>query len=286
MDVHAFFDERTSTLSYVVFADGVAVVIDSVLDFDAASGRTWTESADAVADFLEERGLRVPYVLDTHAHADHLSALPYFKRRFGARSVIGAEIATVQEVFRDLFNLGDALATDGRQFDVLLRDGDVLDAGPFSIEALHTPGHTPACLSYRIGDALFVGDTLFQPDYGTARCDFPGGSAETLYASIQRLYATLPGETRVFTCHDYQPGGRELAYESTLAEQKASNVQLDEKTSLEAFVAFREKRDAELSMPALILPSIQVNVRAGELPAPEANGVSYLKLPLNAFGVA
>jgi glyoxylase-like metal-dependent hydrolase (beta-lactamase superfamily II) len=284
VDVRAFFDERTSTLTYVVSADGVAVVIDPVLDFDAASGRTWTASADAVAAFLDERGLRVPYVLDTHAHADHLSALPYFKRRFGARSVIGAEIKRVQRVFREIFHLGDALATDGSQFDVLLRDGDELDAGPFRIEALHSPGHTPACLCYRIGDALFVGDTLFQPDYGTARCDFPGGSAETLYGSIRRLYETLPDATRVFTCHDYQPGGRALAFESTLAEQKARNVQLDAKTTLEDFVAFREKRDAGLSMPALILPSIQVNVRAGELPAPEANGVSYLKTPLNAFG--
>ena len=286
MKIQSFFEAVTSTLTYVPFdeVERVGVVIDSVLDFDPVSGSTSTTSADAVARFLDDEQISVPYVLDTHAHADHLSAMPYFKERFGAKTVIGADIVKVQRVFRDLFNLGDELPPDGRQFDVLLQDGDVLDIGPCEIEALHTPGHTPACMSYRIEDALFVGDMLFQPDYGTARCDFPSGSASELYTSIQELYRKLPGDTRVFTCHDYQPGGRDLAFESTLAEQRRSNVQLSESTRREDFVRFREERDATLSMPALILPSIQVNVRAGEFPPAEENGLSYLKLPLNAFG--
>ena len=285
MRIKAFFDARTYTLSYVAYdeAERVGVVIDSVLDFDPASGRLWTESAEAIAEFLVREEITIPFVLDTHAHADHLSAMPFFKRKFGARSVMGARVGRVQEVFRDLFDLGEDFAVDGRQFDILMNDGEKLDVGPFEIEALHTPGHTPACLTYRIEDALFVGDALFQPDYGTARCDFPGGSAEELYASIQRLYRTFPGETRVFTCHDYQPGGRALEYESTLLEQRESNVQLNDRTSLEEFVAFREARDATLDMPTLILPSVQVNVRAGELPEPEGNGRVYLKIPVNAF---
>jgi glyoxylase-like metal-dependent hydrolase (beta-lactamase superfamily II) len=183
-----------------------------------------------------------------------------------------------------VFHLGAKFPIDGRQFDVLLEDGETLDIGPFAVEAIHTPGHTPACMTYKIEDALFVGDTLFQPDYGTARCDFPGGSANVLYASIIRLFERFPGPTRVFTCHDYQPGGRSLEFESTLADQRESNVQLNSRTQKDAFVAFRKERDASLSMPALILPSIQVNIRAGEFPAPEENGISYLKLPLNAFG--
>lgn len=286
MKIQAFFDSRTSTLSYVAFdeVERVGVVIDPVLDFDAASGRTSTESSDEVARFLEQEGVAVSYVLDTHAHADHLSAMPYFKQRFGAKTVTGAEIVEVQKVFRDLFDLGDDFPTDGRQFDVLLRDGDKLDVGPFEVEAMHTPGHTPACLSYRIEDAVFVGDLLFQPDYGTARCDFPGGSAEDLYRSVQRLYNSLPDDTRVFTCHDYQPDGRELAFESTLWEQRKSNVQLNAFTRRDDFVAFRKERDATLAMPDLILPSVQVNVRAGELPPPEANGIAYLKIPLNVLG--
>jgi glyoxylase-like metal-dependent hydrolase (beta-lactamase superfamily II) len=286
MKIEAFFDERTSTLTYAVHdeVERVAVVIDPVLDFDPASGTTWTGSAERVARYLEREGLSLPYVLDTHAHADHLSALSWFKARFGAKTVIGAEIVKVQAVFRDLFNLGDALACDGSQFDVLVADGDRLDVGPFEVEALHTPGHTPACMTYRIDDALFVGDTLFQPDYGTARCDFPGGSASELHASIQRLYRELPGEMHVYTCHDYRPGGRAMQYESKLREQAERNVQLRASTSEAEFVAFREARDATLAMPTLILPSIQVNVRAGELPPPESNGLSYLKLPLNAFG--
>ncbi len=286
MKIQEFYDARTSTLTYVVFdeAERVGVVIDSVLDFDAPSGRTWTESADQVARFLETNRIRLPFVLDTHAHADHLSAMPYFRERFGAKTVIGAHITEVQHAFGEVFHLGAEFPVDGRQFDALLRDGDTLDLGPFVVEAFHTPGHTPACMTYKIEDALFVGDTLFQPDYGTARCDFPGGSADALYSSIVRLFETFPGTSRVFTCHDYQPGGRGVEFESTLAEHQESNVQLNRRTEREAFVAFRRERDATLSVPALILPSIQVNIRAGEFPDPEENGISYLKLPLNALG--
>jgi glyoxylase-like metal-dependent hydrolase (beta-lactamase superfamily II) len=257
----------------------VGVVIDPVADFDPKSGRLWLESCDAVAAAARAHGLLLPYVLDTHAHADHLSGVPYFRERFGAQSVIGAHIVEVQKIFREVYHLGPQFPCDGRQFDVLLEDGEGLAAGALRVEALHTPGHTPACLSYRIGDALFVGDTLFMPDYGTARCDFPGGSAATLYDSIQRLYA-LPETTRVFTCHDYQPGGRELRFESTIGEQKRANVQLSAATSKADFVAFRERRDAQLEMPVLLLPSVQVNIRAGALPEPEANGISYLKIPV------
>lgn len=286
MKTRAFFDQRTSSLTYVAYdeVERMGVVIDSVLDFDPASGRTWTESADEVARFLEQERISVPYVLDTHAHADHFTAMPYFKERFGAKTVIGADIVKVQRVFRDVFNLGDDFPCDARQFDLLLKDGETLDIGPFELKALHTPGHTPACMSYRIQDSLFVGDLLFQPDYGTARCDFPGGSAEELYASIHELYTSLPDSTRVFTCHDYQPGGREVAFESTLSQQRASNVQLSASTSKEDFVQFRDERDATLSMPALMLPAVQMNIRAGQFPEPEENGLSFLKLPLNAFG--
>lgn len=285
MEIQHFFDSRTSTLSYLVYdrPSRIGVVIDPVLDFDPARGCTGTRSADAICAFADSQGLAIPYVLDTHAHADHLSGLQVFVRRFGSRTGIGAHIREVQAVFADIYDLGPEFPTDGSQFDVLLEDGQPLEVGPFSVMPLHTPGHTPACMSYQIGDALFVGDTLFQPDYGTARCDFPGGSAETLYDSIQRLYR-LPGDTRVFTCHDYQPGGRALQCESRLAEQSSSNVQLDALTSREEYALFRKERDATLGMPELILPSIQVNIDAGRLPAPHANGRSYLTLPLDAFG--
>lgn len=286
MKIKSFFDPRTSTITHVPFdeVERVGVVIDSVLDFDPASGRTYTESADQIARFLDEERICVPYVLDTHAHADHISAMPYFKERFGAKTVIGADIVKVQRVFHDLFNLDDSTRTDGSQFDLLLRDGELLDVGPFELLAIHTPGHTPACMSYLIEDALFVGDALFQPDYGTARCDFPGGSADKLYSSIVRVYDIHPDETRVFTCHDYQPGGRDVAFESTIREQRESNVQLNRFTRRDDFVSLRTERDATLSMPALILPAIQVNIRAGNFPGPESNGLSYLKLPINAFG--
>jgi len=284
MKIQHFFDEPTFTLTYVVYEEEAktGVVIDTVMDFDPGSGRTGNEASKKVARFIDERGLAIPYVLDTHAHADHFTGLQYFKERYGAKTVIGTYIKGVQALFRDIFNLGAGFPVDGRQFDVLLEDGETLDADPIRIRAIHTPGHTPACLSYQIGDALFVGDTLFMPDYGTARCDFPGGSGGTLYESIQKLYR-LPDETRVFTCHDYMPGGRELRYESTIGEQKKSNVQLNEKTTKDAYVAFRTERDAGLSLPKLILPSLQVNIRAGRLPEPEENGTAYLKLPLNRF---
>lgn len=279
-----FFHRPTFTLTYVVHdpRSCSAIVIDSVRDFDPKSGRTSWEAAERVAEFLDAHHLGVAYVLDTHAHADHLSGMPFFKERYGAETAIGWHITQVQVAFRDIFDLGPDFPVDGHQFDRLLRDGERLQVGPFLVEAFHTPGHTPACMTYRIGDALFVGDVLFQPDYGVARCDFPGGSAEALYDSVQRLYA-LPEATRVFTCHDYLPGGRPLAFESTIGEQRTTNVQLDARTTRDAFVRFRHRRDAELDMPVLILPSVQVNVRAGALPEPAANGTSYLKIPLNVL---
>ena len=284
MKIETFFDETTSTLTYVVYdpAERTGVVIDPVLDFDPVTGRTRTDSAEQVARFLDREGLAVPFVLDTHAHADHVTAMPFFKTRFGARSVIGKDIVLVQRVFAELFDLGEDFPCDGSQFDVLLAHGDRLDVGPFELDAWHTPGHTPACMSYHVGDLLFVGDVLFQPDYGTARCDFPGGSATDLYHSIRTLYAKLPDTTRVLTGHDYRPGGRPLAFESTLGAQRSSNAQLSESVDEADFVRFREERDATLSLPKLMLPSVQLNIRAGVFPEPGANGLSYLKIPLNA----
>jgi glyoxylase-like metal-dependent hydrolase (beta-lactamase superfamily II) len=283
MHIEPFFEESTGTVTYVVHDERVGVVIDPVRDYDAKSGRTSWRSAEAVAAYIDRVGIETPYVIDTHAHADHLTGLPFFRERYAAQSVTGAEIGRIQAVFRDFYHLDPAFPVDGRQFDVLLDEGETLECGSLRVHALHTPGHTPAHMSWQIGDAVFVGDTLFMPDYGTARCDFPGGSAATLYDSIQRLYA-LPDETRLFMCHDYRPGGRPAAWETTVGEQKRSNVQLDGRTTQEAYVAFRESRDASLAAPALILPSIQVNIRAGELPEPESNGTSYLKIPLDALG--
>jgi glyoxylase-like metal-dependent hydrolase (beta-lactamase superfamily II) len=283
MEIQHFFEPQTGTLSYVIHDGRSAVVIDPVRDYDPKSGRTAWTSSERIARYLEERRLAVPFVIDTHAHADHLTGLPYFRERHGARSVTGARVGEVQRSFVELFDLGPDFPVDGRQFDVLLDEGKRLGFGSLEVEALHTPGHTPAHMSWRIGDAVFLGDTLFMPDYGSARCDFPGGSAAILYDSIQRLYA-LPDDTRLFVCHDYQPGGRPLAFETTVREQKRSNVQIDGRTTREAFVTFREQRDAGLEAPALLLPSIQVNVRAGELPPPRANGVAYLEIPLNALG--
>lgn len=284
MQIQSFFDTRTSTLTYVVHDEAAkaGVVIDAMMDFDPKNGRTWHESCAAVARYIDAHELSIPHVLDTHAHADHLSGMDYFKRVYGAQTVIGRHITQVQSRFRDLYNLGSDFPIDGRQFDVLMHDGDHLEVGSLSVKAIHTPGHTPACLTYQIGDALFVGDALFMPDYGTARCDFPGGSAEVLYESIHQLYA-LPDNTRVFTCHDYQPGGRAVRYESTIGEERATNIQLNARTAKEEFVAFRRQRDATLELPALMLPSLQVNIRAGRLPEPERNGIAYLKLPLNVF---
>jgi glyoxylase-like metal-dependent hydrolase (beta-lactamase superfamily II) len=283
MHVEAFFDPNTSTLSYVVHDGRTGVVIDPVRDYDAASGHTCWASAEAVAAYIDGKRLAIPYAIDTHAHADHLSGLPFFRERYGAQSVTGARIGEVQRTFRAFYGLPDAFPVDGSQFDRLVDEGDRLRIGSLEVEALHTPGHTPAHMSWRIGDAVFLGDTLFLPDYGTARCDFPGGSAAILYDSIQRLYE-LPAETRLFACHDYQPGGRALAYQTTVAEQKRSNIQLRADTTRAEFVALREARDAGLDAPALLLPSLQVNIRAGRLPEPEANGIAYLKIPLDTLG--
>ncbi len=280
--VHAFFDERTFTLTYVAFdpESKDAVVIDPVLDYDPAPSRTWTESVDAVSHFVRAEGLHLRLVLETHAHADHISAAPLLRRRFDARVVIGRDITKVQETFKPLFDLGPDFPTDGSQFDVLLGDEETIDAGSLTIQALATPGHTPACVTYRIDDAIFTGDALFMHDYGTGRCDFPGGSAATLYDSLTKLYA-LPDATRVFVGHDYLPGGREARWETTIGASKAENPHLRAETSKEDFVKTREARDATLAAPKLLFPSVQVNVDAGRLPAARANGHRYLSIPVN-----
>lgn len=279
--IQAFFDEATFTVSYLL-SDPVtsrAAIIDPVLDFDPASGKASTRSADIILAAAREGGLQMDWILETHAHADHLSAAPYLKQKTGARVGIGEAIREVQQIFRPVFNLDD-VSGDGSEFDHLFREGETFRVGELEVEVLHTPGHTPACVSYRVGDAVFVGDTLFMPDYGTARADFPGGSADTLYASIQRLLA-LPPETRLFLCHDYKAPGRDhYAWESTVAEQRERNIHVGAETPRETFVALREKRDKGLAAPRLLLPSIQVNIRAGELPKAESNGVRYLKIPL------
>ena len=283
--VTAFFDPATYTYSYVVRdpASQACVIIDSVLDYDPASGRTNTESAEKIVAFVREQQLTVEWLLETHVHADHLSAAPYLKQQLGGQLAIGAQITTVQKVFGEIFNAQEQFATDGSQFDRLLNEGDTLAFGDMTVQVMHTPGHTPACLSYVIGDAVFVGDTLFMPDYGTARCDFPGGDARTLYASIQRLFQ-LPDNTRMFMCHDYKaPGRDEYCNETTVAAERKNNIHVHEGVSVDDFVAMRTERDATLSMPTLILPSVQVNMRAGELPPAEDNGVRYLKIPLNAL---
>jgi len=282
--VKAFFDEATFTVSYVVSdPNGSAcAIIDSVLDYDAASGRTRERSADAVIAYVRDEGLKVVWQLETHAHADHLSAAPYLQKALGGRLAIGEAIVQVQDVFGTLFNAGPDFARDGRQFDHLFQDGERFAIGGLQAVALHVPGHTPACMAYVIGEAIFVGDTLFMPDYGTARCDFPGGDAATLFASIQRLLA-LPDASRVFLCHDYKAPERDVyAWETTIGDQRRDNVHVHAGVTQAGFVALREARDRTLDMPRLILPSIQVNMRGGRLPEPEANGVRYLKIPLNA----
>ena len=281
--VTTFFDEATFTATHVVHDPATlrAAVIDPVLDFDQASGRTSHASADRVIAHVEAHGLTVDWLLETHAHADHLSAAPYLKERLGGQIVIGAAIRTVQDVFGKVFNEGPAFARDGSQFDLLMDDGHAFRVGGIEAIALHVPGHTPACLAYVIGDAVFVGDTLFMPDYGTARADFPGGDARTLYRSIRRLMA-LPDETRVFLCHDYKATGRDqFVWETTIGAERTANVHVHEGVSEDEFVAMREARDATLGMPKLILPSIQVNMRAGHLPEPDSNGVRYLRLPVD-----
>jgi glyoxylase-like metal-dependent hydrolase (beta-lactamase superfamily II) len=279
--IQAFFDEPTHTVTYLV-ADprsGIGAVIDPVLDYDHRSGKASTAAADHVLDAASKAGVTISWVLETHAHADHLSAAPYIKQRTGARVAIGAHIRDVQAIFRPIFNVPD-VSEDGSEFDRLLEDGDTLALGDLQVHVLYTPGHTPACIAYRIDDAVFVGDTLFMPDYGTARADFPGGDARTLYRSIRRLLA-LPPETRLFMCHDYKAPGRDVyAWETTVAEQRARNVHVHDGVGEDEYVAMREKRDATLPAPVLLLPSIQVNIRAGELPQAESNGVRYLKIPL------
>lgn len=283
--VHAFFDEATNTATYVVVEpEGSAcAIIDSVLDFDYASGRTDTRAADQVIAFIKDKRLRLEWILETHVHADHLSAAPYLQEALGGRLGIGDRITVVQETFGKVFNEGTRFARDGSQFDHLFKDGDSVMIGQMRCEALHTPGHTPACMTFVIGDAAFVGDTLFMPDYGTARCDFPGGSAAVMYDSIQRILA-LPEATRIFVCHDYKAPGREdFAWETTVGAQKALNKHVGAGRPKAEFVAMREARDATLPMPRLIIPSLQVNMRAGQMPEPENNGLSYLKVPLNGL---
>ena len=279
--VQAFFDPATWTVTYVVHAGATAALVDSVLDYDPKSGRISTASADKVIDFVQRRGLKVEWILETHAHADHLSAAPYLRKHLGGRIAIGEQIRTVQEVFGKVFNEGTAFARDGSQFDRLFFDGDTFGLGGIPAIALHVPGHTPADMAYIIGDAAFVGDTMFMPDYGTARTDFPGGDAHQLYKSIRRLMK-LPAETRVFLCHDYKAPNRDsYAWETTIGAERAGNIHVHEGVDEATFVAMRTARDATLDMPRLILPSVQVNMRAGHLPEPEQNGARYLKLPLN-----
>ena len=284
-DVTAFFDDATNTVSYVVKDPGsdACAIVDSVLDFDQAAGRTDTRSADAVIAYVKEKGLKVEWLLETHVHADHLSAAPYLQREVGGKIGIGENIRVVQDTFGKIFNAGTEFERDGSQFDQLFKEQDRFKIGALDGFVLHTPGHTPACLTYVIGDAAFVGDTLFQPDFGTARCDFPGGSAEMLWESVQKILS-LPDDTRIFTCHDYKAPGRDTyEWESTVASQKASNVHVGGGATAEDFIRMRTERDAQLGMPKLIIPSIQVNMRAGQMPPAEDNGTVYLKVPLNRF---
>ena len=285
MQIKGFFDPRTSTITYVAWDEdsGGAVVIDPVLDYDPVAARVYNDSADEVLAFLADNDLKLHWIFETHAHADHISGSQYLKKQTGAGVGIGKNITAVQGVFKDVLNLDEGFATDGSQFDMLLGEDDTLTVGGMTIKVINTPGHTPACVSYHIGDALFTGDAMFMPDFGTGRCDFPGGSAETLYDSVMNKLYALPDETRVFVGHDYQPGGRELAFETTIGASKSANIQLQGDTDREQFVQWRATRDATLNLPRLIFQAIQVNVDAGHLPAPESNGKRYLKLPLNLF---
>lgn len=283
--VEAFFDPTTFTYSYVVSdpSTGHCALIDPVLDYDPASGRTRHDSAEPLLAYVKAQGLQVQWLLETHVHADHLSAAPWLKAQLGGQLGIGAQVVQVQKTFATLFNAEAEFIPDGRQFDHLFQDDEVFQIGHLEARALATPGHTPACMTYLIGDAAFVGDTLFMPDYGTARCDFPGGDARTLYRSIQRLF-TLPEETRLFLCHDYKaPGREEYQGQTSVADEKAKNLHVHQGVSEEDFVAMRTARDATLKMPALILPSVQVNMRAGQLPPAESNGQVYLKIPVNVL---
>jgi len=290
MQVEGFFDPATWTISYLVLdrPTRACAIIDSVLDYDPKSGRTSQASANRLIARVRELDATLEWILETHVHADHLSAAPYLKQQLGGKLGIGSHITTVQQVFGKLFNAGRDFARDGRQFDHLFIDGEIFEIGGLRARALHTPGHTPACMTFVMSegddgpDAAFVGDALFMPDYGTARCDFPGGDARTLYRSIHRVLS-LPPQTRLYMCHDYQPGGRELQYESTVAQEREANIHVRHGISEDAFVAMRTARDAALGMPVLILPSVQVNMRAGALPPPEDNGTRYIKIPVNAI---
>jgi glyoxylase-like metal-dependent hydrolase (beta-lactamase superfamily II) len=287
LQVEGFFDPATWTVSYIVLDKGTkqCALVDSVLDYDPKSGRTSHACADQLIARVRELGATVQWILETHVHADHLSAAPYLKQELGGQLGIGQHITAVQKVFGSLFNAGSDFARDGRQFDHLFADGETFLIGSLQARAMHTPGHTPACMTYVVADgaqtAAFVGDTLFMPDYGTARCDFPGGDARTLFRSINKVLS-LPPETQLYMCHDYQPGGREVQYISTVGDEREKNVHVRNGISEEEFVAMRHARDATLGMPTLILPSVQVNMRAGQLPEPESNGTRYIKIPLNA----
>lgn len=285
-EVRGLYDQLTSTFSYVVWdpESRDAAIVDPVLDYDGAAGRTGTHSAAALLAIVAQEGLRLRWILETHAHADHLSAAGFLHQCTGAPVGIGAGIRAVQATFKEIYNLGPGFPTDGRQFDRLFADGERLPLGGMEVEVIATPGHTSDSLTYRVGDAAFVGDTLFAPDYGSARCDFPGGDAATLFRSVQRLYA-LPADTRLFLCHDYPPDGRAPRCEWSVAEMRRGNIHINEGTREADFVAMRRARDAELKMPALIIPSVQVNIRAGRLPEPEDNGRRYLRVPLDVLGV-
>ncbi len=282
--VHGIFDNATWTVTYVVHhgPGSAAAIIDSVLDYDPKSGRTRTSSADKVIDYVQAHKLQVQWILETHAHADHLTAAPYLKQKLGGKTAVGEQITLVQKVFKGIFNLEPGFSQDGSQFDVLLKDDETFQIGELSAKVMPVPGHTPACVAYQVGDAVFVGDTLFMPDVGTARCDFPGGDAKTLYASIRKLLS-LPPQTRLFMCHDYPPNNRPVAFETTVAEQRAKNIHVHEGISEAQFVEMRTQRDATLEMPVLILPAVQINIRAGEMPPKEANGTAYVKIPINAL---
>ena len=282
--VKAFFDPATWTVSYVVYdqGGGHCAIIDSVLDFESKSGRTTTTSADVLMAFVKDKALTVQWILETHAHADHLSAAHYLRKQLGGQIAIGAAITDVQSVFKGIFNLEPEFHPDGSQFDHLFQDGDSFQIGGMTVSAMHTPGHTPACMTYVVGNAAFVGDTLFMPDGGSARADFPGGDARTLYRSIQQVLS-LPDQMRLFICHDYGPNGREIRWETTVAEQKAHNIHVKDVITEDEFVATREARDATLSMPKLIIPALQVNMRGGDLPPPDDSGKRFLKVPINGL---
>ena len=281
--VKGFFDPDTWTVTYVVYEKPTSscIIIDSVLSYDPKSGRTHTKMADEVIEFVKKNELKTEWILETHAHADHVTAAPYLRSELGGKVAIGDHISVVQSVFKGIFNLEKSFPVDGSQFDRLLKDGEEIHFGNLSFKALFVPGHTPACMAYQVGDAIFVGDTMFMPDVGTARCDFPGGDAHVLYQSMKKILS-FPPQTRLFMCHDYPPNGRPVQFETTVADEKKFNIHMHDGITEEQFIEMRTKRDATLEMPVLILPAIQVNIRAGEFPAKESNGIAYLKIPLNA----